>query len=302
MGKLAALLKALSGQTLEERERKLIELEADANITALVPELVYEQIVTGAEEALCMREVLRKATIRMDRPEMKVTVWKRPTRVLPQVGDVGMFPNATVGDFEVVTLSAKKYGEIVPISQDLIEDSLFDLIEILLREEGRIAENTLNQVAIDEVVTNASHNTSWDPDEPVKQIAEAVSLVKGDNFVPDTLILTPEALGDMFTDAHFTYQYIGEVGNIRSQEMKQPILGMRVFVLGYPTDYFDYAANKAAAVVMDSQRAALLGIRENITTDRIEDPLNDLVNLKVWMRFDVKVVWNKAIAVLKKTS
>ena len=70
MGKLAALLKAISGQTLEERERKLLELEADANITALVPELVYEQIVTGAEEALCMREVLRKATVRMDRPEM----------------------------------------------------------------------------------------------------------------------------------------------------------------------------------------------------------------------------------------
>lgn len=299
MGKLAALLKVISGQTLEERERKLLELEADANITALVPELVYEQIVTGAEEALCMREVLRKATIRMDRPEMRITVWKRPTRTLPQVGDVGTYPNATVGDFEVITLSAKKYGEIVPISQDLIEDSLFDLVEILLREEGRVAENTLNQVSIDEIVTNASHNTSWDDDEPVKQIAEAVSAVKGDNFTPDTLILTPEALADMFMDAHFTYQYIGEVGNIRSQELKQPILGMRVFVLGYPTSYFDYASNKVAAVVMDSQRAALLGIRENITTDRIEDPLNDLINLKVWMRFDVKVVWGGAVAVLK---
>jgi len=78
MGKLAVLLKALAGHSLEERERKMIELEADANITALVPELVYEQIVTGAEEVLCMRDVLRPATIRMDRPEMKVTVWRAP--------------------------------------------------------------------------------------------------------------------------------------------------------------------------------------------------------------------------------
>ena len=298
MGKLAALLKALSGHTLEERERKLLELEADANITALVPELVYEQIVAGAEEALCMRDVLRKSTIRMDRPEMKITVWKRPSRVLPQVGDVGAYPNATIGDFNVVTLSAKKYGEIVPISQDLIEDSLFDLVEMLLREEGRIAENTLNQVAIDEIVKNASHSHDWNNTQPVKAIAEAVSDVKGDNFTPDTLILTPEALADMFMDEHFTYQYIGEAGNIRSQELKQPILGMKVYVLGYPTSYFDYASGKKVAVVMDSQRAAILGIRENITTDRIEDPLNDLINLKVWMRFDVKVIWGGAIAVL----
>jgi len=299
MGKLATLLKALSGHSLEARERKLLELEADANITALVPELVYEQIVAGAEEVLCMREVLRKATIRMDRPEMKVTVWSKPTRILPKVGDVGTYPNASVGDMSVVTLSAKKYGEIVPISKDLIEDSLFDLIEIWLREEGRIAENTLNSVAIEELVTNASHTENWNATQPVKVLAEAVSDVKGSNFTPDTLILTPEALADMFMDEHFTYQYIGEAGNIRSQELKQPILGMRVFVLGLPTTHFDYASGKTVAVVMDSARAALLGIRENITTDRIEDPLNDLINLKVWMRFDVKTIWNKAICVLQ---
>jgi len=298
MGKLAVLLKALAGHSLEGRERKMIELEADANITALVPELVYEQIVTGAEEVLCMRDVLRPATIRMDRPEMKVTVWKRPSRTLPQVGDVGHYPNASVGNFTTVTLSAKKYGEIVPISQDLIEDSQFDLIEILLREEGRIAENTLNKVAIDEIVSHANHSVAWNSTQPVNAIAEAVSAVKGDNFTPDTLILTPEALADMFIDPHFTYQYIGEPGNIRSQELKQPILGMKVYVLGFPTNYWDYASGKAVAVVMDSQRAALLGIRENITTDRIEDPLNDLVNLKVWMRFDVKTVFGEAIAKL----
>jgi len=298
MGKLATLLKALSGHSLEARERKLLELEGDANITALVPELVYEQIVAGAEEVLCMREVLRKATIRMDRPEMKVTVWSKPTRTLPKVGDVGTYPNASVGDMSVVTLSAKKYGEIVPISKDLIEDSLFDLVEIWLREEGRIAENTLNFVAIEELVTNASYTQSWNATHPVTAIAEAVSDIKGSNFTPDTLILTPEALADMFMDEHFTYQYIGEAGNIRSQELKQPILGMKVFVLGLPTTHFDYDSGKTVAVVMDSARAALLGIRENITTDRIEDPLNDLINLKVWMRFDVKTIWGNAICAL----
>lgn len=285
--------KAKSLDNLESHHRELIET-SNVNASVLVVEELFDQIIQGTDKVRCMRDVLKDTTFAMPSPTYRMTLEENVFRVLPIVPPTAEYPTAPNQSYRSVTFIATKRGEIPTIEKELIEDSMFDLVEMRLKDLGVVAEDTLNQKCIDTIIENATGNANYSSGSVVECLADAIKKMKGYGFRPDTLVMTTELEGDLFKDPHFRFDYSGETGNFRTQEMGKPILGLKPYLLTVDSDNGSYGG-AIKGVILDSQKACGLGIKDDITIDQFEDPRNDLTNLKVSMRFDAQYLYKGAI-------
>lgn len=303
MGSLGKLFKVIEAENDEEREkaikgldkhhRELIET-SDVNSSYLVVEELYDKIIEGTDKVRCMRDVLKDTTFEMPTPSFRMSLEQNTFRILPVVPPTAEYPHAPNQSYKTVTFSASKYGEIPSIEEELIQDSMFDIVEMRLRDIGRVAENTLNQKCIDTLIANATGNANYSSSAVVETLADVIKTMKDSGFSPDTIIMTAEMEGDLFKDPHFRYDYSGETGNFRNQEMGRSILGLKPYLLTVDSANASFGG-AIKGVVIDSQKACGLGIRDDVTIDKFEDPRNDLMNLKVMLRFDVQSFYNGAV-------
>lgn len=278
---------------LEPTHRELIE-SSQVNASALVKEEVYKKVVEGAEKVRCMRDVLSDATFDMPTPTWRMILHESHFQTLPEVPPTSEYPVAANESYRAITFTAKKYGELPVIEEELISDSMFGIVEMRLRDIGIKAENTLNQKAIDEVIANATADQNYSSGEPIASVAAAIRIIKDNGFSPDTLIMTAEMEGDMFNDPHFRYEYSGETGNFRSQELGKKILGLKPYLLTINSTNASFGG-AIKGVVLDSSKTVGLGMKDDVTLDKFEDPKNDLLNLKVSMKFAVESLFKAAV-------
>lgn len=303
MGSLGKLFKVIEAENDEEREkaikgldkhhRELIET-SDVNSSYLVVEELYDKIIEGTDKVRCMRDVLKDTTFEMPTPSFRMSLEQNTFRILPVVPPTAEYPHAPNQSYKTITFSASKYGEIPSIEEELIQDSMFDIVEMRLRDIGRVAENTLNQKCIDTLIANATGNANYSSSAVVETLADVIKTMKDSGFSPDAMIMTAEMEGDLFKDPHFRYDYSGETGNFRNQEMGRSILGLKPYLLTVDSANASFGG-AIKGVVIDSQKACGLGIRDDVTIDKFEDPRNDLMNLKVMLRFDVQSFYNGAV-------
>ena len=280
----------LDNLELTQKRRELIET-SDVNASTLVKEEVYTKIMEGADKVRCMRDVLKGTTFTMPTPSYRLILHENVNGTLPEVSPTSEYPVAANESYRAVTFIAKKYGELPVIEEELISDAMFDIVEMRLKDVGKKAENTLNQLCIDEMVENAGAAVRYNTSEPIKCIKDAILEVKQDGFSPDSIIMDANTECDLFSDPHFRYEYSGETGNFRNAEIGTKILGLKPYLLTQDSQNATFTTTgtrKVTAIVFDSSKAAGLGIRQDVSVEKFNDPKNDLLNLKVSMRLSAK--------------
>ena len=295
-------VKAMVLDTLDltEKQRELIET-SNVNASTLVKEEVYTKIMEGAEKVRCMRDVLKGTTFTMPTPSYRLILHENVNGTLPEVAPTAEYPVAANESYRAVTFIAKKYGELPVIEEELISDAMFDIVEMRLRDVGKKAENTLNQLCIDEIVENAGVAVRYNSSEPIRCIKDAILEIKKDGFSPDILIMDASTESDLYADPHYRFDYSGETGNFRNRDVGKKILGLKPYLLTQPSQNatFGGATRHITAVVIDSEKAGGLGIRQDVALEKFNDPKNDLLNLKVSMRLDAKHFFKDAICNLR---
>ena len=287
----------LDNLDLTKKHRELIET-SDVNASTLVKEEVYAKIMEGAEKVVCMRDVLKDTTFQMPTPSYRLILHENVNGTLPEVSPTSEYPIAANESYRAVTFTAKKYGELPVIEEELISDAMFDIVEMRLKDIGKKAENTVNQLCIDAIVENAGAAVNYNATIPVECIKNAILEVKKDGFSPDVLIMDANTESDLFTDPHFRYEYSGETGNFRNAEIGTKILGLRPYLLTQDSTNATFTSTgtrKVTAIVIDSSKAAGLGIRQDVAVEKFNEPKNDLLNLKVSLRLDAKLFYKDAI-------
>jgi len=287
------------------------ELMQAYNISAehLVREELYKEILKGAEEVLCMRDVL--PIYRMKKNELRFVLTDAPTGMLPLVAPGSSLPEGPDVHFKSdVTFVAQKYGEKVGIPEELIEEEEFDIIELLVHNEGRRAENRLNDVAMKALLDAKSTIESTDNVCIIDRIVEMIKTMRGNKFEPDTIIMTPEAEAEILkymvsetksanTTGTTGYQKTGVPEVFRTKDIGRPIVGLKPYVLSKSVSgdslTWGGATTNAHICILDSRMAGGIGMRSDIAVERYEDPLNDLRNLKITMRVCAKTFFSDAI-------
>lgn len=282
-----------------ERQRELLETSG-ANATYFVREVIFDKVMEGATKERCMREVLKGTTFTLkgSGKDYRFVLHENRNGTLAEVPPTAEYPIPNNESYREVLFQSTKYGEICMIEDELIDDAMFDVIEMRMTDLGERAENTINQNAIDSIVgcTNTS-NVSYSSGEPFWSIAAAVKQLKINGFKPDTLIMTADMEGDIYLDPHWRYDYSGETGNFRTQEIGRKILGLTPYVLTIDSANGSYGG-AVYGVVMQANKAAGLMFKDDISLEKFNDPKNDLTNVKIRTRFDSACFYGQSICLL----
>jgi len=254
--------------------------------TTLIQTEMHATVLEGAEPWKCMRQACT------------VLPMKANTLTIP-VGEVGSYaPEVAEGaeipisdqDYTSVTLTAKKYGVRPMITDEMVADALYPVIEMEIRKAGAKLENTLNQIALTNLIDNTSaneHDTGGN-NQGIKAIASAIKKVKADGFIPDRIVLHPDAEALIMAD----YIPTGYVGAEAAQSGKLPnLLGLSPFITNVAdasSQTWEYNSDgDIGMVVFDSGNSTVIGERQPITIKRYEDIVRQLQGGTVSARWAV---------------
>lgn len=268
-----------------EPVRELL-LSTSIESTTLIQTEMHATVLEGAEPWKCMRQAC--VTLPM----------KANTLTIP-VGEVGSYaPEVAEGaeipisdqDYTAVTLTAKKYGVRPMITDEMVADALYPVIEMEIRKAGAKLENTLNQIALTNLIDNTSANEhdASGSNLGIKAIATAIKKVKADGFIPDRIVLHPDAEALIMAD----YIPTGYVGAEAAQSGKLPnLLGLSPFitnVVDASSQTWEYNSDgDIGMVVFDSGNSTVIGERQPITIKRYEDIVRQIQGGTVSARWAV---------------
>jgi len=275
-------------------------MEADTILT----EELQGALIDGAEKRSVIRKIL---------PIIKVSKYKAivPTNISPSgvVGPTaeGAVPASLEGSYSSGSLSINKYSTKIGITNEMIEDCQWDVIEYQVKRAGALLENTLNKDGMTELLDGHNGTSPADKD-PASSHFELADLADIKNTLMDkywgggglSFIGHPEAIQFLLDSDALAVNVVPNQGG--------QLLGVDIYELNTPigsaTNYWDAtdAANHYYGIVLDTDNYAVIGMRDDIhITKEVKDPIHDLTQLIASMRFDVKVINSKAaVRILSK--
>jgi len=267
---------------LDKGDKELL-LSSDFDSGELLREEVYNAINTGAQRRQVMRKIL--PTIQVNSYQVKPITGTKPSGNLAQeISEGNSFPIKT-NTYASGAVNTKQYGLRSQITQELIEDKQFGIIEAELNKLGEAIENKLNEVVIQKLIDDHNGTTPSDVDAtsaPLKyeHIGDAYEELGTLGWKPTDIIFRPRAVGQLITNTPKNINYDGG-----------KLFGLNSYVLDTPSDDWvdNDASGKYFGILLDSQNYGFIAIRKDITLDVYEEPVNDLTNFIVSMRFGVGV-------------
>lgn len=277
------------------KQRRELVLSEAIESTTLIQAEFYNAVLEGAEPNKVMRNMLR--VIPMKSNQQTFTLGETGG-VLPKVAE-GAELESNNQDYTAVTLTSHKYGEKGIVTNELIEDAMYDIVALEVAKSGARAENTLNHVALTMLLDDAGleHDTAAS-DQGFKAVAAARKAMKQVNHNPDVCIVCAEAEYAMIIDSQISYaSYYGSQGptSAVAKGVIPPLMGIKFSQSLDPADTtydsatytWDYGADgEIGMVLVDSASlAGLIGLRRDITVKDYDDPIRDLKGAALTMRF-----------------
>ena len=285
-----------SGKCLGDAYKFLMESEATAiSDSTLVQEEVYKTVIEGAEPIKCFREAV--PIIKTDSYSVRFIKGESGSYAskIPEGGAIEIDTQT----YSKQDVTIEKYGTRPLITNELIEDGLFDVVELELKKAGQRMENTLNREMLNTILTNVTTNTLSPASThiAVSDIATAVGKVKKSNYIPDILITHPTAEGYLMSDSNLAYiAYAGTPDTLRGGNLGSRLLGLKPYTCtatdadSSPVWDDTNAGSDVTALVYSKNDLGVIAMRRDITIERYDDPIHDLVGISVTMRFGTGVL------------
>jgi hypothetical protein len=263
--------------------------DGSASTYTLIQEVVYDSVLAGAEPFKCMREVVNIVNVPRG-PALRVP-YGGSGRYAPKVAEGGQ-PERATDDYADVDINIYKYMEISNITNEMVDDALYDLVELETRKLGFALENALNRAALDQIIDSVTGITPSSPAGAhiaITDIARNRSKVFAQNWNPDKIILHPTAEGYLLQDSNLLYvAYAGQSKTLESGEIPK-MLGLIPYTCT-ATDSDSVwddttAGSDVTAFIGDFMAPCVMGaMKDDISLRDYEDPIVDLVNVIGKMR------------------
>jgi len=318
MGKLATLLKygyagnaerhrMLKKESFkktigEEAYKTLLQSEANAiENTTLVQEEVAKTIIEGAEPFKVMREVVPVIKTK----SYSVRFVKGSAGTYAEDIAEGAAIQVDTQSYSKQDITIKKIGTRPLITNELIEDELFDVVELELKKAGARLENKLNRDVLNAML-NGSNKITTNTVDPgagnhidVADIASAVGKVKKHNYLPDILLTHPTAEAYLFADSNIAYAAYAGTNEPLTTGRLPKLLGLTPYTLtvtdkSSPTWDDTTGGTDVTAIVFSKNDLAVIAMRRDVTIEQYEDPIHDLVGISCTMRYGTDVLREEA--------
>jgi len=266
----------------------------------LLQEEVYKTISEGTEPFHCMRDIL--PVIKTDSYSVRVVKGETGSYA-EEVAEGAKVPIDTQV-FSKVDISIKKIGTRPIITNEIIEDCLFDIAQLELKKSGARMENKLNRDCLKELLSDQGV-TAIDPEGQhvaVTDLAKIRADIEAYNYIPDTIFMHPSAEGYLLQDSNLVYvAYMGNPTALTSGKIPK-LFGLTPYTTTVTTGNSSYnwdatdAATHWNVGVLDSKNVAYLAMRRDLTVEEYDDPIHDIMGIACTMRYGVEVINNTAQA------
>lgn len=275
--------------------RELLLTEAIESTTLIQTE-INRTIMEGSEPAKCFRNAV--PIFPMNGNTLQINIGETGTYA-PIVKDGSEIPINNQA-YTPRTWTAKKFGERPMITREMVNDSLFGVIEMEVRKTGWRVENTLNQWMLSVLIENAGNDhdiaSGTGNDRGINAMISARQANLIDGFQSDTIVMNPGATSLVFAGYVPSYNPLAQ--QYINTGMLPPIVGMRLFecsvaysqtsapftasAAGY--EWSPATADDLGAIVFDSKACGGIGMREDTRVEQYTDPVRDLMGMSVTMR------------------
>ena len=279
----------------DEAYKTLLQSEnyAITNST-LVQEEIYKTVIEGAEPFKCMREVV--PTVNTNSYSVRFVKGEAGTYA-DQIAEGGKIPIDTQ-TYSKTDITINKYGTRPLITNELIEDALFDVVELELKKAGARLENKLNRVILAALLAGISTNTLSPAGAhlQVSDIALAISKIKKNNYLPNIIVTHPTAEAYLLQDSNLAYvSYAGSPGALRQGDVGAKLMGLKPYTCtatdaASPTWDDTTAASDVTALVLSKEDIGALCMRRDLTIEQYDDPIHDLIGMSLTMRYGFGVL------------
>jgi len=231
---------------------------------------------------------------------VKIPVEGRPAFTEVAHGATGGGPE-TGKDYTFVTIEVKKFMGRISISQDMIDDAAWNVVQRQLRALGQAYGEFETNRILDTMFTDAGQSVAASGTLTMAFITEGWRKFQrfpgGGTRVPTHLIISPEHYEDLAADTAFQNLFFHRPdvsGGPNDGGLKGAvgfIPGTSMSVITHPA----LAANTSLMIAKDT--AGVLLVRQDLNIEEIDDPLRDIVHGKGSSRVEYKTV--EANSILK---
>jgi hypothetical protein len=219
------------------------------------------------------------------------------------------------------TAKVTKKGLKVPITQELIDDNLFDVMSMYIRAAGRAMARYKEQLALARFLA-AAHtefdNTSGTDTTGVNSLGDANGSLDGHDLLtafgvmlasgrtPTDIIMHPMAW-TMWADDPILRNltvYRQPVGSAQGMQLNDGTVAGATFdafirktspfgINVITSPYVPFTAGtpaKTDILIIDRNDVGVVTIREDMTSDQWNDPSRDIVAMKVKERYDITIM------------
>ena len=279
-------------------EKNLLQTEALQEDT-LIQEEVLKKLYEGAEPFKCMRDVLN--TVHTKSSSLRVTIGESGGYAydLAEGGDI---PNIEQ-DYTHVDISIGKVGTGALVSNELVEDGLWDVVAMEIKKGGRRIENKLNRDALEALLGGMDSGNDLTPTSTgltVADLAKGRGLIKSDMYMPTDVILHPIAEAQLLQDTNLLYvAYAGQNKTLETGQIPK-VVGLTPHSLSVTTTGTQVwtgsaeSANNFYGLILDPEEAAILAIRRDISIKNYDDVIHDLTGAFATMRYGVGIIHSDA--------
>jgi hypothetical protein len=317
------------------------------------PRIPVEEAVRAADFSILFPKVISDVLIRPKEPLMiGQTLLSRTIQIdnvrsieFPAMGAMVAYDMADTAEYreqmasfteELVEIKVNKVGIMVSLSEDLIKDSMWDLIALyiesagyaMLRHKEEKIFNTFLQVGhkvFDNNTTNPAlwthgraYNQSYNYSATYDDIIDAMGGLVANEYVPTDIVMHPLAWAVFAKDpvlrnVMFTQGQIGQsVWSSIPAFDQTPNVPWNISYQVSPFVPFQFnttlsngpasslaASNITSIFVIDRNHGMVVLQRDAMQTDQFDDPRRDLLNLKIRERYGVNAInGGRSVAVL----
>lgn len=259
-------------------------------------ELIKQQLVSTIKDAAQKKTVGRQIVSVIPLREGSTLDWNKADKDSMLVRKIAEGANArlTHETYTQISITPEKFGGTVKITNEMIEDSNFPLIDRMLRQAGRELANTEDTIIFNSFadstngfIQNTDHDiTSQGTEIGIVDITNSMQQIEEQDYDPDTYIINPKQINELRQID--TFVEADKVGD------------RRTFENGFVGRIFGIDAVKSTilaadtAYVIDKTEAGSLVIRRPLTIEKFEDPMRDLVGATFTQRMAARVIEERA--------
>jgi hypothetical protein len=296
---LAAFEKATGTRYMIEGEdgkfKPARELLLSENIESgtLIQTEINRTVMEGSEPAKCFRQAV--PIFNMSALSMQINIGETGTYA-PFVAEGSEIPINTQA-YTARTWTSKKFGERPMITREMVDDSLFSVIELEVRKTGYRIENTLNQWMLQVLMDNAGNEhdlaAAISTNGGIIAVTNARAACVVDGYIPDTIVVNPNLTPYLFKDFVPGYNPVAQQFTISGQLPN--LMGCKVYECGVDCDtlssptvaaqaWGDKTDGNMGMLVFDSKSCGGIGMRQDIRVEQYSDPVRDLIGMSTTMR------------------